>query len=61
MSKPGKDNVRYEVIVQEDPDSDDLILPIPPVLLEQLGWKEGDELDFAIDDKGHWFIKRVDK
>lgn len=61
MSKPDKDHVRYEVIVQEDTDSDDLILPIPPVLLQQLGWKEGDEIDFAIDDKGRWFIKKVNK
>lgn len=61
MSKKSKDQVRYEVIVQEVPDSDDLILPIPPVLLEQLGWKEGDEIDFAIDDKGRWFMKRINK
>ena len=61
MTKKSKDQVRYEVIVQEVPDSDDLILPIPPVLLEQLGWKEGDEVDFAIDDKGRWFIKRINK
>lgn len=61
MSKPGKDQVRYEVIVQEDTESDDLLLPIPPVLLEQLGWKEGDEIDFAIDDKGRWFMKRINK
>lgn len=61
MSKPDKDHVRYEVIVQEDPSSDDLILPIPPILLEQLGWKEGDEIDFAIDDKGRWFMKKLNK
>ena len=61
MSKKSKDQVRYEVIVQEVPDSDDLMVPIPPVLLEQLGWKEGDEIDFAIDDKGRWFMKRINK
>lgn len=61
MTKKSKDQVRYEVIVQEVPDSDDLMVPIPPVLLEQLGWKEGDEIDFAIDDKGRWFMKRINK
>lgn len=61
MSKPGKDHVRYEVIVQEDPESDDLIIPIPPILLEQLGWKEGDDIEFDVDDKGRWFLKRVNK
>lgn len=61
MNNPGKDNIRYEVIVQEDQNSDDLIIPIPPVLLEQLGWKEGDEIDFSMDDNGRWIIKRVNK
>lgn len=57
MTKPGKDQVRYEVIVQEE--NDDLLLPIPPVLLKQLGWKEGDDIEFVVDDKGHWFLKKA--
>lgn len=61
MTKPGQDHVRYEVIVQEDPESDDLILPIPPVLLQQLGWKEGDDIEFAVDDNGNWFLKKANK
>lgn len=59
MTNPGTDHVRYEVIVQEEPGSDDLYIPIPPVLLEQLGWKEGDEIDFSMDDKGRWIIKKT--
>lgn len=61
MNKPGQDHVRYEVIVQEDPESDDLILPIPPILLDQLGWKEGDDIEFGMDEKGNWFLKKADK
>lgn len=61
MTKPGQDNKRYEVITQEDPDTGDLIIPIPPILLEQLGWSEGDEIEFAVDDKGHYVLKRVIK
>lgn len=61
MKNQPQNHVRYEVIVQEDPDSDDLILPIPPVLLQQLGWKEGDEIDFGIDDNGHWFLRKIAK
>lgn len=45
MSKSSSD-VAYEVIVQEDPDTGDMLLPIPQELLDQLGWKEGDELEF---------------
>ena len=61
MKKAPQDHVRYEVIVQEDPDSDDLILPIPQVLLDQLGWKEGDDIEFNLDDDGRWILKRVSK
>lgn len=61
MSKPGQDHVRYEVIIQEDPDSGDLLLPIPPVLLGQLGWKEGDDLEIGLTEDGKWFLKKADK
>ena len=60
MKKQPQDGVRYEVIIQEDPDSDDLILPIPQVLLDQLGWKEGDDIEFVIEDD-RWFLKKVSK
>jgi hypothetical protein len=59
--KKPEENIRYEVITQEDPETGDILLPIPPILLEQLGWKEGDEIDFSIDDKGKWILKRVVK
>lgn len=49
---------RYEVIMQEDPESGDLILPIPPEVLTELGWKEGDNIDFETDDKGTIYLKK---
>lgn len=49
---------RYEVITQEDPDTGDLLLPIPPELLAQMGWKEGDDLDITVDENGHIILKR---
>lgn len=48
----------FEVILQEDPDTGDLILPIPPELMSQMGWREGDNLDFNQDDRGHWVISK---
>jgi hypothetical protein len=60
MSKIRQDHVRYEVITQEDPVTGDLMLPIPQVLLDKLGWKEGDNIEFAIDDKGHYILKRAE-
>lgn len=58
-NNPAKENVRYEVITQEDPESGDLILPIPQTLLDQLGWKEGDNLEFSIDELGKIYIKKA--
>lgn len=63
MSKkdPAKNNVRYEVLTQEDKASKDILIPIPPILLKQLGWKEGDDVEFGLDDQGNYILKRVEK
>jgi hypothetical protein len=61
MKDPGKNLVRYEVITQEDEVTGDLLLPIPPQLLAQLGWSEGDEIEFAVDDTGRYILKRSNK
>jgi hypothetical protein len=58
--KPQPDqSVTYEVITQEDKETGDLILPIPQELLDTLGWKPGDNIDFALDDKGRWIMKKL--
>lgn len=51
---------KWTVTVQEDPDSDDLILPFPPDLLENMGWKEGDTLKWTEHEDGSWSIKKID-
>lgn len=48
----------YEVITQEDPETGDMYIPIPPQLLKDLGWKEGDEIDFSIDENGRMVVKK---
>ena len=48
----------YSVITQED-ENGEILLPVPPVLLEQLGWVEGDEISFDIDDKGRYILSKV--
>jgi bifunctional DNA-binding transcriptional regulator/antitoxin component of YhaV-PrlF toxin-antitoxin module len=57
MAKP-KNEPRYEVITHED-ENGDLVLPIPPELLNRLGWKEGDTLDFKLDEKGRWILQKI--
>jgi hypothetical protein len=56
---PAQSYDRYEVITQEDPETGDMLIPLPPNLLKELGWKEGDNVDFSIDDKGRIILKKL--
>jgi hypothetical protein len=57
-NKPTEPEFRFEVITQEDPETGELILPIPTELMNQMGWKEGDELNFDLDDQDRWVISK---
>lgn len=59
--KHKKDGVRYEIITQEDAETGDILVPLPPQLLEELDWKEGDIVDFSLDDQNRYIIKKVVK
>ena len=37
---------KYTVKVEQDPDTGDLILPIPDGLLAEMDWSEGDDLEW---------------
>jgi uncharacterized membrane protein (UPF0127 family) len=52
------ENAKYEVTTFEDPDSGDLILPIPEELMERLGWKVGDQLKWRQTDEGAWVLEK---
>lgn len=51
--------ISYEVVTQEDPDTGDVVIPLPPQLLKELGWKEGTEVKFEFDDKGRFIISKA--
>jgi len=40
----------YTVTVEEDPETGDLILPFPDDMLDELGWQEGDTLEWLEED-----------
>jgi hypothetical protein len=46
--------------VEADDGSGDAILTFPPDLLEQVGWKEGDTLNWIDQKDGSWQLKKVD-
>jgi len=48
----------WEVIVEQD-EHGELILPLPQDLLDQQGWKEGDELTWTDRGNGTWEISKV--
>jgi len=41
-------------------DNGDAIIELPPELLEEMGWKEGDTLDIS-DKDGKIIIKKIDE
>ena len=51
----------YEVILTEDEETGDLILPIPDPILKELNWKMGDDIEFGLNDSGEFVLKKVEK
>lgn len=51
----------WELTIEEDPETGNLILPLPKDLLEQQGWNEGDELEWIPNDDGSWILQKVSK
>jgi bifunctional DNA-binding transcriptional regulator/antitoxin component of YhaV-PrlF toxin-antitoxin module len=54
---PSKES--YEVTTFDE--NGDVVIPLPPPLLRKLGWKEGDKLEFNVDDKGRYIISKAKK
>jgi bifunctional DNA-binding transcriptional regulator/antitoxin component of YhaV-PrlF toxin-antitoxin module len=54
-------DARYEIITQEDPDTGDLIIPVPIPVLKYLGWKEGDDVEIAVGEDGQLYLKKANK
>jgi hypothetical protein len=50
---------RWEAILDEDPKTGDLILPLPEELLKMQGWVEGDTLEWIDNKDGTWCIQKV--
>ena len=48
----------YTSQVLEILENGDALIEIPPDLMEEMGWKEGDEVDISVDDKGQIFLAK---
>jgi antitoxin component of MazEF toxin-antitoxin module len=47
---------RWTAILEED--GDDLVMPLPEELLEELNWNIGDTLTWSEHDEGSWSIRK---
>lgn len=50
--------IRYEVITQKT-EGGGIQLPIPMVLLKELGWKESDNISFVLDEQGRYILRKT--
>ena len=51
----------WTITVEEDPETGDLILPLPEELLKLQGWVNGDELEWIDNDDGSWSLEKIKK
>lgn len=50
------------VTLEEDPETKELILPFTDEMLQDLGWKEGDTLEWIDNKNGSWsLVKKPDE
>lgn len=47
----------WTVILEED--GDDLVMPLPQELLDQVGWLPGDTLLWQTEDNGTWTLTKA--
>jgi len=47
---------RWKITVEEDPETGDLILPLSDEILNDVGWKTGDILEWIDNKDGSWSL-----
>jgi hypothetical protein len=52
-------DTKWTITLEEDPETGDLILPLPQELLDLQSWKEGDTLLWEDAGNGSWTLKKV--
>ena len=58
-SKPLTEAVKSWVVnIEEDPETGDVILPLPDELFDQMSWQEGDDLDFKDNLDGSFTLSK---
>lgn len=55
------DQKSWTVEVVEDPETGDLILPFTDEILEEVGWKSGDTLEWIDNKDGSWSLRKKEE
>ena len=51
-------NKKFTVILEEDPETKDLIMPLPDGRCDELGWAIGDSLDWSASPNGSFLLSK---
>lgn len=54
-----KENLSWEIQVEQDPETGELLLPLPADFLAMQGWVTGDTLEWIDNGDGTWGLKKV--
>ena len=54
-------NNKYTIVLEEDPETGDLILPLTDEILAEVGWKIGDTLKWIDNKNGSWTIRKTNE
>lgn len=52
---------KHTVYIEEDPDTGDLILPLPEGICDELGWEIGDKLKWKTNENGTFTVTKKEK
>ncbi len=53
------DTKSWTITVEEDPETGELILPLPTEFLLMKGWIEGDTLEWIDNGDGSWTLQKI--
>ena len=56
-STPQNDTKSWAVTLEQDPETGELLLPFPVDLLNQMGWSEGTDIFWDVQDNGSIIIR----
>lgn len=51
----------WTVTLEEDPETGDLILPFSNEMLQEVGWQEGDVIEWIDNKNGSWSLIKKTK